>query len=304
MGSAEFGLPALNALRESGHSIVGVVTTPLRKKGRGLKMAESPVAEFAREKGLAPVFTPALLKTAEFVDSLIKLEADAFVVVAFRLLPFEVFSLPRLGTVNIHASLLPKFRGPAPIQRAIAAGEKETGITIFRINEGIDTGNIILQKKVIIHDEETSIQLSSRLSILGAECLLEALAMLENGTVKYQQQDESLTIPAPKLSKDEGNINWELPARTLFNMIRAFKPFPGTYSFFQGKRLFIERAVLPSVKSNEAPGTLCGIAFEGFDVQCGDYPLRILEVKPEGKATMSAKAFLLGRNILPGTRFT
>jgi methionyl-tRNA formyltransferase len=303
MGSAQFGLPALQAIRDSGHRVVGVVSTPARKKGRGLKLTGSPVTAFAQEKGLTPVFTPQVLKSAEFVDSLKMLEADLFVVVAFRLLPREIFTLPRLGTVNVHASLLPKYRGPAPIQRAIAAGEKETGITIFKIDEGIDTGNIILQEKTEIGSEETSMELYSRLSELGAQGLLEALAMLEKGAVVFLRQDASLATPAPKLSKEEGKINWALPARALFNMVRAFKPFPGAYTFFEGKRLFIERAALLDAKSNEAAGTVCGSAPDGFEVQCGDGPLRVLTVKPEGKTLMSARAFMLGRNILPGTKF-
>ncbi len=303
MGSAEFGLPALEALCSRGHSIVGVVSTPARKKGRGLVLTDSPIVEYARNKGLGPIFTPALLKTPEFVDSLKNINADLFVVVAFRLLPRDVFSIPPLGTVNIHASLLPRFRGPAPIHRAVEAGEKETGITIFRINEGIDTGNIILQKKTGIGGEETTVQLYSRLSALGAQGLIEACDMLENGTVVFLPQDESNATPAPKLSKEEGRIDWGLPALTLFNKVRAFKPFPGTYTFFEEKRVFIDRAAVVSSSGSEAPGTVCSLAPDGFDVQCSPGRLRILDVKPEGKASMNARSFMLGRKILPGARF-
>jgi methionyl-tRNA formyltransferase len=303
MGSAEFGLPALRALSENGHKIVGIVSTPARKKGRGLILTDSPVVEYAREKGLGPIFTPPLLKSPEFLDSLKSLKADLIVVVAFRLLPRDVFSLPPLGTVNIHASLLPKFRGPAPIHRAIAAGEKETGVTIFRINEGIDTGNIILQRKTEIGGDETTLQLYPRLSVMGAQALIEACEMLEKGTVSYLKQDETMATPAPKLSKEEGKINWDLPAGTLFNMVRAFKPFPGTYTIFEGKRLSIERTVLVDVQSIGSPGTVCGIVPDGFDVQCKIGRLRVLDVKPEGKASMSARAFVIGRKIQPGIKF-
>jgi methionyl-tRNA formyltransferase len=303
MGSAEFGLPALRALSENGHNIVGIVSTPARKKGRGLILTDSPVVEYAREKGLGPIFTPLLLKSPEFVDSLKSLKADLFVVVAFRLLPRDVFSLPPLGTVNIHASLLPKFRGPAPIHRAIAAGEKETGVTIFRINEGIDTGNIILQKKTEIGDDETTLQLYPRLSAMGAQAIIEACKMLEKGTVSYIKQDETMATPAPKLSKEEGKINWDLPARTIFNQVRAFKPFPGTYTIFEGKRLSIERAALADSESVGTAGAICTVTSEGFDVQCKIGRLRILEVKPEGKSSMSAQAFALGRKFEPGTKF-
>ena len=303
MGSADFGLPALNALYEGGHTIAAVVSIPARKKGRGLKLTDSPVATFALEKKIAPVFTPAVLKSMEFIDDLKKLEADLFVVIAFRILPVSIFSLPRLGTINIHASLLPKFRGPAPIQRAIAAGEKESGITIFRINEGIDTGNIILQKKIDIGDDETSPQLYSRLSEMGARFLPEAITLLESGKVAYIKQDESLATPAPKLTKEEGKIDWGLSAKTLFNRIRAFKPFPGAFTFFEGNRVTIERASLLDKGNNDAPGMI-RVVPEGFDVQCGNGALRVLEVKPEGKASMSAKAYTLGRKIPSGAKFT
>jgi methionyl-tRNA formyltransferase len=303
MGSADFGLPALNALIENGHTIGAVVSTPARKKGRGLKLSDSPVVEFSREKGISPIFTPSILKSPDFIDALQRLQADVFVVVAFRLLPKEIFSLPRLGTINIHASLLPKFRGPAPIQRAIAAGEKTTGITIFRIDRGIDTGTIILQKKTDIGDEETFPQLYERLSSLGSQGLIEAVSLLEKGAVDFMQQDEKLATPAPKLSKEEGKIDWNLPARTIFNMVRAFKPFPGTYTFFEGNRLLIERAVLIDNGNGLSPGTICDIGSEGFDVQCAEGRLRVLEVKPEGKASMSARAFAVGRKIRPPMKF-
>ncbi len=304
MGSAEFGLPALDQLYKSGHAITGIVSTPKKPKGRGLKLMDSPVVQFAVEKGLGPILTPDVLKSADFIESLLTLKADLFVVVAFRILPREVFSIPPLGTINIHASLLPKFRGPAPIQRAIAAGEKETGITIFRINEGIDSGNIILQKKTNIGEEETSEDLYARLSILGSQGILEAVALLEKGSVIYMKQDETLATPAPKLTKAEGRINWDLPAKTLCNMIRAFKPFPGAYTFFEGNRLHIENAFFLETNSNNSPGTICSVSDEGFDVQCHDGCLRVVTVKPEGKKSMSAKAYTFGRNIHPGKRFT
>jgi methionyl-tRNA formyltransferase len=304
MGSSDFGLPALEKLYENGHSIRGIVSTPARQKGRGLKFADSPVVEFARQKGLTPVFTPEHLVAGEFIEALKSLSADVFVVVAFRILPPEVFSLPRLGTINIHASLLPKFRGPAPIQRAIASGEKETGITIFQINKGIDTGNIILQRKVIIGDNETTPELYARLSKTGAESLIDALQLLENNKVQFQEQDAALATPAPKLEKAEGKINWHLPAHVIRNLIRAFQPFPGAFTFFEGIRLRIEQTVLLDIKKNGEPGTICGVSDEGFDVQCGSSCLRVLRVKPEGKSSMCAKAFMQGRKIVPGMKLS
>ena len=303
MGSAEFGIPVLEKLSASEHKIVGIVSTPPRQKGRGLVPADSPVVHHARRNNLGPILLPEVLKSEEFIHALKELEADVFVVVAFRILPRAVFKLPRLGTLNIHASLLPRYRGPAPIQRAIEAGEKETGITIFRIDEGIDTGNVILSRSLAIGDEETTPQLYGRLARLGAENLNEALSILEKGADALSEQDPSKATGAPKLTKGEGKINWDRPARELFNMVRAFKPFPGTYAFLEGSRLNIEWALPLDASGNEFPGTICSVTTEGFDVQCLNSRLRIIDVKPEGKKVMSAKAFKIGRKITEGMRF-
>ena len=203
MGSADFGIHALEKLLES-HNIVGIISTPAKPSGRGLKLCDSPVTAFAREQGIGPVFTPESLKQPELPSLLKNLGADLFVVVAFRILPKSIFAIPPLGTINIHASLLPKYRGPAPIHRAIEAGEEETGVTIFRIDEGIDTGEILLQKKIGIGQSETTPELYSRLSILGADALIEALGLLESGSYKAIPQDISQATRAPKLSKGEG----------------------------------------------------------------------------------------------------
>jgi methionyl-tRNA formyltransferase len=304
MGSAEFGIPVLEKLYAGEHKIIGIVSTPSRQKGRGLKPDNSPIVHFAQKQALGvPILLPESLKSEEFIEALKKLEADVFVVVAFRILPAAVFKLPRLGTVNIHASLLPEYRGPAPIQRAIEAGEKETGITIFRIDEGVDTGNVILRRSLFIGDEETAPQLYNRLARLGADSLMEALSALEKGTAALSKQDDSQATGAPKLLKAEGKIHWNRPARELFNMVRAFKPFPGAYTYLDGTRLNVEWAKPLDVSGNDVPGAICFISTEGFDVQCLNSRLRIVEVKPEGKKNMSAKAFLLGRKIATGMCF-
>ena len=302
MGSAEFGIPVLEKLSASEHKIVGIVSTPPRQKGRGLMTDDSPIAHYAQKNNLRPILLPEALKAEEFIHALKKLKADVFVVVAFRILPEAVFKLPRLGTVNIHASLLPRYRGPAPIQRAIEAGEKETGITIFRIDEGIDTGNVILNRPLLIGDEETTPQLYGRLARLGADNLIEALSVLEKGAA-LKEQDPSEATGAPKLAKAEGKINWGLPAGELFNKVRAFKPFPGTYAFLDGNRLNIEWALPLDASGSEAAGTICSVTTEGFDVQCLNSRLRIVDIKPEGKKIMSAKAYMLGRKITEGMRF-
>lgn len=304
MGSAEFGIPALVALHKSGHEICSIISTPSAEKGRGLKLSESAVVMFARQQGLYPVETPQSLKNEEFEERLKSLHADIFVVVAFRILPEKIFRIPPLGTYNIHASLLPRYRGPAPIQRAIAAGETETGITIFRIDRGVDTGNILLQKKVSIGESETAPQLSERLSHLGAEALMDAIGLIQNNRVVFHEQDHTAACPAPKLVKAEGKIQWNMHSRSLFNMIRAFKPFPGTFTFLDGIRISIEWGVpLDDEKTTFETGAVCGITHEGFDVQCRESRLRVLSVKPEGKKIMSACDFLNGWRIRIGTKF-
>lgn len=301
MGSAGFGIPALERLVTC-HKVCAVVTTQAKPQGRGMSVMESPIALYAREHGIGPVLAPDNLRSPDFIASLAAFKADIFIVVAFRILPQSVFSIPSLGTVNIHASLLPKFRGPAPIQRAIESGESESGITVFRIDAGIDTGHILLQKRLQIGPEETTPELYSRLSTLGADGLLEALDAIESGSLPAVAQAESATH-APKLKKAEAQIDWHLPAQTIFNKIRAFKPFPGTHTFLDGKRLGIEWARAVDAPVSGDAGVVRHISDTSFDVSCSQGLLRVLEVKPEGRRKMSAHEYLLGNKLTEGTRF-
>ncbi|KMQ50709.1 Methionyl-tRNA formyltransferase [Chitinispirillum alkaliphilum] len=301
MGSAEFGIPALEHLRKS-EQVVGIVTTPAKPKGRGLKMCHSPVYEYAEKEGVHPLMTPSDLKTAEFTDQLKALDADLFVVVAYRILPREVFSIPRLGTVNIHASLLPKYRGAAPIHRAIEAGERETGVTVFRINEGIDAGEILIQKKIGIKPQECTPDLYQRLTHLGAEGLMEAIDGIKSGNLKPQKQDEEKITRAPKLRREEAFVDWNLSAEQIYNKIRAFKPFPGTCTNLQGKRLGIEWAQVTDCREGSEPGSVVEIGKDYFSVKCARGCLKILEVKPEGRKKMSVEAFLLGNRLTEGSK--
>jgi methionyl-tRNA formyltransferase len=305
MGSTEFGIPALKLLL-SRHAVVGIVTTPPRPKGRGRAVAPSPVAQFAQAVGVGPVFSPSDLKNPLLFSELAACNADLFIVAAFRILPKCLFSLPPLGTINIHASLLPKYRGPAPIQRAIEAGETETGITIFRIDEGIDTGMILLQKRVPIGPEETSEQLFGRLSDLGANALIETIDRIDSGAAIPMRQDHVAASGAPKLTKREGAINWHRSSQAIFNKIRAFKPFPGAFAVFEGKRLGIEaaqpllgRAIATTAMA--VPGTVVAVGDGYFDVQCLQGCLRVLEVKPANRRRMSVHDFLLGTRMKEGT---
>jgi methionyl-tRNA formyltransferase len=301
-GSSDFGVPALSGLLR-GHRIRAVVSTPAKPGGRGLRMVESPVAAFARDHGLTPLLTPEDLNDGYFRRELVLLGADLFVVVAFRLLPGAVFSLPPLGTVNIHASLLPKYRGPAPIQRAIEAGEHETGVTVFKIDEGVDTGGILLQKRTTIGEHETSVELSRRLSLSGGELLAEALEGLAVGTLRPVPQDGTLASRAPRLAKSEAHIDWGLSATLINNKIRAFKPFPGTYAVLEGRRLGIERAEPVDRSGPGEPGAVTEIGADYLDIRCRKGTLRVREVKPENRKSMAVRDFLLGHRIAEGMRF-
>ncbi|MBN1578617.1 MAG: methionyl-tRNA formyltransferase [Chitinispirillaceae bacterium] len=304
LGSADFGIPALRALRQR-HSVTGIVSTPPRPGGRGLKLNDSPVAVFARKENITPVYTPESLDDPLFIESLRSLDADCFVVVAFRLLPRRVFAIPPLGTLNIHASLLPSYRGPAPIQRAIEAGAAKSGITVFRIDDGIDTGEILQQAEVAIGPGETTPELSLRLSELGADTLCNVLAALERGDNRPYSQQHAAASKAPKLKKEEAVIDWKLPASVIFNKIRAFKPFPGTYTMIEGNRLGIEWArPLPQCGKTAPCGTILRTAPDCFEVQTGDGVLRVMSVKPQGRRIMQAGEYLHGSRLRERLRFS
>jgi methionyl-tRNA formyltransferase len=299
MGSADFGIPAFEALLMH-HDIIGVVSTPAKPQGRGLKLTDSPITVFAQTHGINPVFTPDDLKSDELFRQLSSLHAELFVVVAFKILPKRLFSIPPRGTINIHASLLPKFRGPAPIQRAIEAGEKESGITIFKIDEGVDTGEVLLRKNVPIGPEVTTPQLYETMSSTGAEMLIKAIDNLEHGSGSFYPQEHSLSSKAPKLSKEEAHIKWSDSAETIFNKIRAFKPFPGTYCILDGKRLGIDWAKVIDNCASGNSGTIMNVADNFFDVFCNPGILRILRVKPEGRKVMDVHDYLLGSCLVEG----
>jgi methionyl-tRNA formyltransferase len=302
MGSAEFGLPALEMLLAC-HEVAAVVSTPARPKGRGLKLFDSPITEFAKSRKIGQILTPENLLDPEFISQLEQVQADLFVVVAFRILPREVYTIPTHGTVNIHASLLPRYRGAAPIHRAIEAGERETGVTVFRIDDGVDTGEIILRCETPIGGRETTPELYGRLSLMGADVLRSAIDGLAGGDARTLSQDGAEATRAPKLSRQEGHIDWSLSASAIFNKIRAFKPFPGTYFFVNGKRINAEWAepVDTTAGAAAAPGTVLAAKGDCIDVRCGDGILRITKVKPEGRPAMDVRAFLLGHSIAEGT---
>jgi methionyl-tRNA formyltransferase len=293
MGTPEFAVPSLSSLLATGHEIVAVVTAPDKPKGRGLKRVETPVKDFAKSRNLS-ILQPESLKDPSFFQALKSLDPDLIVIVAFRILPMEIVNLPKKGTINLHASLLPKYRGAAPIQWAIAKGETETGVTIFFLNEVIDGGDIIRQENVQIGTEETAGELYERLKTLGAEALKACVMDIGAGTATpFRQRDETITY-APKLKKEDGKIDFTKPAQEIYNLIRGFTPFPGAYSFLHGKRILIIKSACLPEHTQKKPGTIISGNQEGIKVQTGLGVLNILRLKPENRKEMSVQEFLSG----------
>jgi methionyl-tRNA formyltransferase len=292
MGTPAFAVPVLESLAKA-HRISLVVTQPDKPKGRGQQLASSPVKLKAQELAI-PVAQPVSLKTPEFHDLIAAQKADLLVVVAFRILPATLFPLARLGAVNIHGSLLPKYRGAAPIQWAVANGEAETGVTIFRLDAEVDHGGILAQAKAPIGSEETAGELFDRLSVMGRDLLLKVLEGLEAGKAVPQEQDHALASPAPKLRKEDGRIDWNLPATTIHNRVRGFNPAPGCFtseSGGAGRTLRTHRTV--PVSGTGEPGVL---EVEGGEplVGTGEGRLRLVEVQWEGKPRISGRDFVNG----------
>ena len=317
MGSPEFALPSLELLLNSKHQIAGIVTQPDKPKGRGLKLLPSPVKEFAERHNLSEivqngssgrstgeVLTPEDLKSEEFYQALNELKPDLIAVVAFRILPERIFSLPPSGTINLHASLLPKYRGAAPINWAIIKGEKVTGITTFFIQKKVDTGEIILQREVEIYPEETFGELSLRLSIIGAEVLLETIDLIEKREVKTYPQNDLEVSSAPKITEELCRIDWSKSAEEINNLIRGLSPQPGAFTFLRGKLLKVYKT---KVETDENSSTEFGKIIRtdqksGLLVQTQKGILRLKELQLEGKKKLGAEEFLRGYRIEAGEK--
>ena len=301
MGTPEFALPSLELLLKSEHQVVGVVTQPDKPKGRGLKLSASPVKEFAEKQNIK-VLTPEDLKSEEFYQALSELKPDLIAVVAFRILPERIFSLPPYGTINLHASLLPKYRGAAPINWAIIKGEKKTGVTTFFIQKKVDTGHIILQREVEILPEETCGELSLKLSQIGAEVLLETINLIGEKEAKTQPQNELDATPAPKITDELCKIDWSKPAEEVKNLIRGVSPTPGAFTFFRGKLLKIYKAEMVSGQEGSTePGRIIGAdKSTGIYVQTGREILKLKELQIEGKKKITGDEFLRGYRLKSG----
>jgi len=298
-GTPQFAVPTLERLVDVGFAVDSVVTQPDRPRGRGMEMAFSPIKQRARELGL-PVTQPDRIKNnEEFRTQLANLKPDAIIVVGYgRIIPQWMIDLPPLGNINLHASLLPKYRGAAPIQWAIASGETVTGVTTMRIDAGLDTGDILLQKAIPIAPEDTAETLAPRMAAIGAELMVETLHGLKSGTIHPKPQDNSQATLAPLLKKEDGRIDFHRPAPEIVNRIRGFQPWPGAFTSFRGKNLHIWAARPDGRHLKEGELAVEG---EHLIVGCGSRTaLELLELQPEGKKRMPSRDFMHGYRVSSG----
>lgn len=300
MGTPDFSVGALEAIIRAGHEVTAVVTQPDKAKGRSGQVQCSPVKECALRHKI-PVFQPVRIKTPEAVSELEKYEADVYVVAAFgQILSRQILEMPKFGCINIHASLLPKYRGAAPINQCIIDGERETGVTIMQMDAGVDTGDILTQKKVILEDKETAQTLFDKLARAGADLIVETLPMIERGEITPIKQDERLASHVKMMDKSMGRIDWAQDAVCIERLVRGLDPWPSAYTFYQGKSVKIwssdalERDAAAGTEDAAQPGTIVAVARDHFDVACGSGILRIYELQMEGKKRMDTRSFLLG----------
>ena len=301
-GTPDFAATALQALISTHHSIVGVYSQPDRPAGRGRKLQPGPVKQVALDNDIA-AFQPETLKTPEAQRQLADLRPDVMIVAAYGLiLPKDVLEIPTHGCLNIHASLLPRWRGAAPVQRAIAAGDKETGITIMQMDEGLDTGAMLLKSVTTIEKSDTGGSLHDRLAELGGKAIVNALELLEKGELRGEPQNDDLACYARKLSKDEGHIDWSADVTCIERLIRAFNPRPGTYTDLGSQRIRIHQAQALSTNSDTPAGTILRRQRGGIDIACGTGTLRITRLQLPGSRAQSVNDLINGGKelLMPG----
>jgi len=305
MGTPDFAVGPLKALFEAGHEILAVVTQPDKAKGRGKEMQACAVKQYALDKGIE-VFQPIKIKAAEAVEHLKLYPADIFIVAAFgQILSKEILEMPKHGCLNIHASLLPKYRGAAPIQWSIINGEKQSGVTIMQMDVGLDTGDMLLKEVVLIEKTETGQSLHDKLMVLGARLILSALTQIEDGTIKREKQNDEEFSYASMLTKEMGCIRWEKDAIQIERLIRGLNPWPSAFTYFEGKTLKIWEARVnksTTAFAGTVPGTILECGRNEFSVATGNGILTIESVQLEGKKRMSVHDFMLGNKIMPGQK--
>lgn len=296
MGTPDIATMTLKALAKE-HEVVLAVTQPDKPKGRGGKMQFTPVKEEALDLGI-PVFQPKKVREPECIAELKKYDADVMVVIAFgQILPKEILEMTPYGCINIHASLLPKYRGAAPIQWAVINGEKVSGVTTMQMDEGLDTGDMLLKEEIVLDEKETGGSLHDKIALCGASLCLRTLALLKEGKITPEKQGESPTDYARMLDKSMGDIDWTAPAVSIERLIRGLNPWPGTYTDWNGKVMKIWQAEVYDSKKEASPGTVVRVEKDGFFVQTGDGLLKVTELQIPGKKRMDAEAFLRGYSI-------
>ncbi len=303
MGTPEFAIPSLEVLVEEDWPVIGVVTQPDRPKGRGQRLVASPVKEAAERLGIA-VYQPEKVRAPEFLEIFRGLAPDMVVLVAFgQILPKDIIDGPPLGCINVHPSLLPRYRGAAPMNWALIRGETKTGVTIMRMDEGVDSGDILLQEETPVEPGETYDRLHDRLAVLGAQCLLRAIEGLAAGTIRRVPQDHSRATLAPRLKKDDGLIRWEAPARDIAHFVAGLSSVPGAYTHLDGKVLKVFAAEAEDAAPGcELPGTIVGTGPKGLQVAAGGGTVYLKDVQLESKKRMPIAEFLRGFRFVPGKR--
>jgi len=295
LGTPAFAVPTLEAVVQAGHSVTAVVTQPDRPRDRGQKLAPSAVKETALRLGLA-VFQPERVRRPEAVEFLRQQQCDAMVIVGYgQIIPQSVIDLAPLGILNVHGSLLPKYRGAGPIQWAILNGETRTGVTTMRIDAGLDTGDMLLKAETEIGPDETAPELGARLAAMGADLLVKTLAGLRDGSIVPEKQDGAQASYAPLLKKEDGRIDWTRPAQAIHNQVRALQPSPGAYTRFRGQTLHVRRARVAPSAPDGRPGTVVGI--RPVTVACGLGGLELVEVQSEGRKRLTAADFANGQRL-------
>ncbi len=291
MGTPDFAVPSLLTLIGSGHQVLAAVTGADKERGRGQKISYTPVKEAAIQNKI-PLIQQENLKDLSFINQLKSFQADLFVIVAFKILPKEVFTIPHQGSFNLHASLLPKYRGAAPIQWALINGESETGVTTFALEEKVDTGGLYLQKRIEIEEDDDFGTMHDKLSELGAQAVLETVDLIESGDFRLIQQDNSRATPAPKIKPETGKIDWTKPAEEIHNLVRGLSPVPAAYFFYDDKKVKIFKTRVEK-KRKTTPGKFI-ISKANLLIECGENQLEILDLQLEGKKRLNAEEFLRG----------
>lgn len=303
-GTPAFAVPTLERLLDSSHTVAAVITQPDRPRGRGQKVTAAPIKALAKARGV-PVLQPDRLARDAFESAFTSLAADIGVIAAYgRILPEWLLQQPQLGMINVHASVLPKYRGAAPIHRAVIAGEASTGVTIMRVVKALDAGAMLSKLVTPIDPDETSADVGGRLARLGADLLIDTLNALADGPIPETPQDDALATYAARLTRDDGVVDWSRAARAIHDQVRGLHPWPHAFTFLDGSRVILHRTRVSGVGSTEFPGTLVRGGSTGLAVVCGDRrTLEIIELQTEGRRPMAASAFLAGHTLGDGQRF-